>query len=1247
MKPVDPRLLRYARAVRVFLAAAVALGLAGAVLVVGQAMLIADIVVSAYQRKELEGRELVLLAVVSVARAVVSWLTELAADRCGASVKSELRTGLLRHATALGPGYLSERRTGELTALATRGVDALDDYFARYLPQLGLAVVVPVAVLARIVTEDWVSAAIIVGTLPLIPLFMVLIGWATRSKMDRQWRLLARLSGHFLDVVAGLPTLKVFGRAKVQADNIRAITADYRRATLRTLRIAFLSSFALELLATISVALVAVSIGMRLVHGGMDLYTGLLVLILAPEAYLPLRQVGAQYHAAAEGLSAAEEVFAVLETPVPEAGTVAAPDAGGAGFELELDEVVVRHEGRSADSLPRTSLVVRSGETVALTGPSGSGKTTLLRVLLGFERPAEGRVRVGGVPLASLAPESWLRQIAWVPQHPFLFAGTVAENVRLARPDAGDAAVRAALRDAALGDVSPSLVLGEGGAGLSAGQRQRVALARAFLADRPVLLLDEPTAALDGETEGAVASAVRRLAAGRTVLLVTHRPALLGAADRVVRFAPSPGAGSPAAGPAVGSLAVADRAAAVSARAVPRDPVGATSVPPDEPSLPEGAMAGASDEVPAPAPDRGQGVALQGRGELREQPATAGRPQGTARGSSSAAAPSGGSEGTAHPLSRLRVSAKESKGRFALALSLGALALLSAVGLMATSGWLISRAAQHPPVLYLMVAVTATRAFGIGRAAFRYAERLVSHDAALRVLADLRVSVYRRLERLAPAGFRRTRRGDLLTRLVADVDGLQDYFLRWLLPATVGATVGVVAVVFTGALLPAAGAALAVGLAVAGIAVPALTGALSRRTERSLAPARAELATRTVDLLTGAASGELAVAGALDARHREVGDADGTLTRLATRSAARTGLGAGLGTLAAGLTVTAAAWAGAVATTGGTLDGLWLATVVLTPLAAFEAVTPLPQAVQHRQRSRRSAERVHEVLDAPLPVHEPDSPRPVPDTFPLAVRELTVRYPEQAADAAPALHRFALDLTPGRRVAVVGTSGSGKTTLAHALLRFLDPEPGGTYTLGGVPATDADGDAVRRHVGLCAQDAHLFDSSLRENLRLARPEADEAALWDALTRARLAEWVRTLPDGPDTLVGEHGARLSGGQRQRLALARALLADFPVLVLDEPAEHLDLPTADALTADLLDATEGRTTVLITHRLQGLEAVDEVIVLDAGRTVQRGSAAELAAAEGPFRRMLERERGSERGGERGSERGSERGGALVAP
>ncbi|MFD8630603.1 thiol reductant ABC exporter subunit CydD [Streptomyces sp. NPDC059533] len=1167
MKPIDPRLLRYARTTRLFLGAVVALGVAGAGLVVGQAMLIAEIVVGAFE-KGLDGAALrtplLLLAAVALGRGLIAWLTELAAHRAGAAVKSELRGRLLERAADLGPGRLTGQRTGSLVQLATRGVDALDDYFSRYLPQLGLAVVVPAAVLARVVTEDWVSAAIIVVTLPLIPLFMVLIGMATQSRMDRQWRLLSRLSGHFLDVVAGLPTLKVFGRAKAQAESIRKITDDYRRATMRTLRIAFLSSFALELLATLSVALVAVTIGMRLVHGGLDLYTGLVILILAPEAYLPLRQVGAQYHAAAEGLAAAEEIFDVLETPLPGPGGRAELPAG-APLRIEIDGVAVRHEGRGEDSPAPVSLTVGPGECVALTGPSGAGKSTLLQVLLGFKAPTAGRVRVAGVDLAELAPEQWRSRIAWVPQRPHLFAGTIAENVKLARPGASDAEVTAALEEAGAWPFVSALPqgtgtrLGEGGAGLSAGQRQRLALARAFLADRPVLLLDEPTAALDGETEAGIVEAVRRLAVGRTVLLVVHRPALLALADRVVGVRPE-GLSPEASAGAAGAPALR-----------PRDP---------RPAV----VSDADDALPAgPAPVRTPG---------------------------------------ANPLARVRAAAKAWRGRFRLGLLLGALAVGCSVGLMAVSGWLISRASEQPPVLYLMVAVTATRAFGMGRAVFRYAERLVSHDAVLRMLADLRVSVYRRLERIAPAGLREHRRGDLLARLVADADALQDYWLRWLLPVGTALIVGTGSVAFTAWLLPEAGAVLAAGLLAAGVGVPLVSGACARRAERRLAPARGELATRVADLLTGTA--ELTVAGALEDRKGRTRESDGLLTRIAARGAAASGLGGGLSALVCGLTVVVSAAFAANAVQAGRLTGVAMAVAVLTPLAAFEAVSGLPLAVQYRQRVRRSAERLYEVIDAPAPVAEPERPAAAPASpFPLRLTGLGARHPGQERDA---LRGIDLTLEAGRRIAVVGPSGSGKTTLAQVLLRFLDPREG-TYTLGGSDARTLDGDDVRTLVGLCAQDAHIFDSSVRENLRLARTGASEEELRGALAAARLLEWADGLPDGLDTLVGEHGERISGGQRQRLALARALLADFPVLVLDEPAEHLDLATADALTADLLAATEGRTTVLITHRLAGLEAVDEVLVLDRGAVVQRGAYAELAGTEGPLRRLLERERAAD--------------------
>ncbi|SCG51703.1 thiol reductant ABC exporter subunit CydD [Micromonospora humi] len=538
-RPFDPRLLRRVPAARRDLAVLALLGGLTALLVVAQATALATVLATAIDgrlhRPALAG----LLAAVT-ARALVSWAQGTVAARAAATVKAALRADLLRAVGRHGPTWVAGRRAGQLATLAGRGLDALDPYFTGYLPQLVLSVTVPAAVLARIVFADWSSALIIALTIPLIPIFGALLGWQAQAATERQWRRLSLLGGHFLDMVAGLPTLRAFGRARAQVDVVRRMADGHREATMRTLRIAFLSALVLELVATLSVALVAVPVGIRLLGGGITLSTALLVLLLTPEAYLPLRAAGSRFHASMEGLTALDEALTLSATtePAPPAAGRTAPTGRG---EIRFEGVTVAYDRTTA--LRDVNLTIRPGDRVAVIGPSGAGKSTLLNLLLGFVAPTAGRVTVDGVDLAGVDLDAWRRELAWVPQRAHLFAGSLADNIRLGAPaaDATDAVLTAAVAAAALDEVVDALPagldtrLGERGHGLSSGQRQRVALARAFLRDAPLVLLDEPTARLDSASEAVVLTATRRLVAGRTALLVAHRPALLADADRILR----------------------------------------------------------------------------------------------------------------------------------------------------------------------------------------------------------------------------------------------------------------------------------------------------------------------------------------------------------------------------------------------------------------------------------------------------------------------------------------------------------------------------------------------------------------------------------------------------------------------------------------------------------------------------------------------------------------------------------------
>ncbi|MEU1757551.1 thiol reductant ABC exporter subunit CydD [Micromonospora sp. NPDC005223] len=538
-RPFDPRLLRRVPAARRDLAVLAVLGGLTALLVIAQATALATLLATAFDGR-LHRPALAGFVAAVAGRALVSWAQGTVAARAAATVKAALRADLLDAVGRHGPTWVAGQRAGQLATLAGRGLDALDPYFTGYLPQFVLSVTVPVAVLARIVFADWSSAVIIALTIPLIPIFGALVGWQTQAATERQWRRLSLLGGHFLDMVAGLPTLRAFGRSRSQVDVVRRMADGHRQATMKTLRIAFLSALVLELVATLSVALVAVPVGIRLLGGGLTLSTALLVLLLTPEAYLPLRAAGSRFHASLEGLTALDEALTLSATDAPatdaEAPRRPAPDGRG---EIRFEGVTVAYDRTTA--LRDVTLTIRPGDRVAIIGPSGAGKSTLLNLLLGFVAPTSGRVTVDGVDLAGVDLDAWRRELAWVPQRAHLFAGSLADNIRLGAPDTPDAALAAAVTGAALDEVVDALPdgldtrLGERGHGLSSGQRQRVALARAFLRDAPVVLLDEPTARLDSASEAIVLDATRRLVTGRTALLVAHRPALLADADRILR----------------------------------------------------------------------------------------------------------------------------------------------------------------------------------------------------------------------------------------------------------------------------------------------------------------------------------------------------------------------------------------------------------------------------------------------------------------------------------------------------------------------------------------------------------------------------------------------------------------------------------------------------------------------------------------------------------------------------------------
>jgi thiol reductant ABC exporter CydC subunit len=995
-----PRLSRAAR--RALAGCAVLAALSGCALVV-QAWALAGVVTG----KPL----LVVLAGAVLARAALTWATQVVAARAAAGAKEELRAKLLDQALALGPEWTFPR-SAELTVLATNGLDALDDYFTVYLPALVTAAVLPAGVVLVLLATDWPSALIVGATLPLVPLFAALVGLRTRDRVREASATEQRVARHLRELVRARPILTAFRRADAQAETIRTISETSRQSTMATLRLAFASALVLELVATLSVALVAVVIGVRLVNGDLSLAIGLFVLILAPECYLPLRQAGAAHHASEAGTQAVSEIADL--PPTPPSGTQ--PPTGA----LTVTNLKVHR--RTGNAPNGVTFTAHPGKTIHLNTPSASGKSTTFAALLGFVTPTEGQIKVGPHNLSEVDIEAWRARVAWVPQSPRFANTTVAEELTT-----GSSAVVAIAER-----LNLSHLLHRPIAELSVGERQRVAVARALLRveqGADILLLDEPTAHQDPANAARIHSAIANTDAA--VILASHR------------------------------------------------------------------TTDAAEEPTTPSPTNTTNTQTPQRLPLR----TLITP------------------------------------RLLAGAALGAAALLAGIALTATSAWLIAKAATQPPILTLSIAVVGVRTFGLARAGLRYAERLVTHDAAFRTTTEQRVKLWR------TADFR---------RLTTDLDTVRDLTPRVLLPPLVAVLVCVAAVAVQSAILPAAGLALAIAVAAAGLGAPAVALAVDRHATRTLAAGRRRVADQVLTLLEAAP--DLIAFGRHRTRQRDLSKADAELAGKARRQALSAGTAHALITLALGAASVASL---ALATN---TNPLLLPVLALLPLALTETLTPLPTAAKHLAPLRAACPEGHSQDTERPKGHPQDAQRPKGH-----LQGVDVRWP---GATAPTLRDVNLDIEPGTHLAVVGPSGAGKSTLL-ALMAGLITAERGTVRL---PKT-----------AWVPQEPNLIATTLRENLRIANPHATDDQLKQALRDAELPTWTDRLDDDPTTA--------SGGEAQRIAIARALLADADLLLLDEPTAHLDEPTAQRILTSL----KGRTVVHVTHRPEEAARADTILEL----------------------------------------------------
>ena len=1125
---------------------------------------------------------IIYLGIAIIVRLLAHYIQESVANRLGSAVKATFRERALEHMFKLGVQH--KERHGDVIHMLTDGLEQVDAYVARYIPQILYAIMIPLIMGIAIVDTLPIIGIILIITVPLIPFFMILIGKQADRLNKEQWERMSFLSGHFLDVLQGITTLKLFGRAKDQIKVIGRLSEEFKDSTLRVLRVAFLSALVLELVSTISTALIAVYLGLTLLDGEISFFSAFFILLLAPEFYTPFRQLGAAFHTGMAGKTSIlkYEEFMNRQPSLPIGGQ---SQLKGKVQAIEIKDLTFTYAD-SENGVQHISLEAKRNSPIMLVGESGAGKSTIAHIIGGFLTAPKGSVTIDGLDLCDIDIEWWRQQITYVSQHPHIMKGTLRDVLSFGM-NVSDEEIIEACKEVQLLDVinrqqdGLDTVIGEGGLGLSGGERQRVALVRAFLRKGQVLILDEVTAHLDVKTEAIISSAIKRLMDNKIVIIIGHRLQTMHWASTlyVLKHGRIIQQGSYAKLLAVDGYF----------KDLVTSGLGEFSSTIEEQLKTEKSFSlEHREEIDNLIRVDNQDAYVLGKDTIQTPEVSTSKL---------------GIQGWKLLFTVL----SPAKWSLVLALIFTFLTVFMNVGLLTVSAWLLASAALQPGLTYLSLAIVGVRFFGVSRAVCRYFERYTSHRMAFQGLYGLRIWFYAHLEPLAPAILKRFGAGDMLGRIMGDIEVLQFFYLRTLIPPAAAIALTILVAYGVSTIDNSLVAPIVLAALVLGLALPLGVYAHNKQSLTAIGPQQGEyksLLSDTMDSLEDVISygNEQLVYDRIQHMMSTIDANKGIIER---------GMNLGNTLFLGGVQITVVIVAILAA---NALTGAWASVMVAVAAigtqAWFEALQPMIAAVHHGAESKVATSRLMALANEPMPVVDPKAPKPFNANRDITFTDVSFGYNQDRC----IYEHLRLGIKQGQSVAIVGASGSGKTTLFNMLERLYDY--GGTIHVGDVELKDISIDTWRNALGTITQDTYIFHASFEDNIRLARPDALAADLERAIERASLRSVVERLPDGIHTIVGSGGHGLSGGERQRVALARLFLRKPQVVLLDEPLEGLDQVTRKALYRDLMEYVQDKTCLYITHQLEGLEHMDRILFMDKGQIIEDGTYEELIALRGHF-------------------------------